>query len=55
MSKGVELHGQEDGLSLEGPRMGCQFESFLPFLPSGGITMSGASTGFFAFSPTLPQ
>ena len=35
--------------------MGYQFDFFLPFLPSGGITMSGASTGFFAFPPMLPQ
>ena len=29
------------------------FEFFLPFLPEGGITMVGASTGFIAFPPAL--
>ncbi len=45
----------DTGTSLISVRVNYQFDFFLPFLPQGGITMSGASTGFVAFPPTLPE
>ena len=43
------------GTSLLSVQVNYQFEFFLPFLPDGGITMTGASTGFVAFPPTIPN
>ena len=43
------------GTSRISVQVSYQFDFFLPFLPQGGITMSGASTGFVAFAPTLPE
>ncbi len=43
------------GTSEYSVQVSYQFDFFLPFLPSGGITMSGASTGFVAFPPTVPE
>ena len=43
------------GTSLLSVQVNYQFDFFLPFLPEGGITMTGASSGFVAFPPTLPQ
>ncbi len=42
------------GTSLLSVQVNYQFEFFLPFLPDGGITMSGTSTGFLAFLPSQP-
>jgi len=39
------------GTSLLSVQVNYQFDFFLPFLPTGGITMSGASTGFVALAP----
>jgi hypothetical protein len=43
----------DTGTSELSVEVSYQFEFFLPFLPDGGITMAGASTGFIAFPPTL--
>ncbi len=42
------------GTSLLSVQVNYQFDFFLPFLPDGGITMTGASTGFLAFLPPTP-
>lgn len=39
------------GTSLLSVEVSYQFDFFLPFLPEGGILMTGASTGFLAFLP----
>ena len=39
------------GTSLLSVQVNYQFDFFLPFLPEGGIMMTGASTGFLAFLP----
>ena len=39
------------GTSLLSVQVNYEFDFFLPFLPDGGITMTGASTGFLAFLP----
>ena len=38
------------GTRLLSVQVNYQFDFFLPFLPAGGITMSGASTGFVALA-----
>ena len=43
----------DTGTSELSVEVSYQFQFFLPFLPHGGITMVGASTGFIAFPPTL--
>ena len=43
------------GTSLISVQVNYEFDFFLPFLSQGGITMSGASTGFLAFPPTLTE
>ena len=43
------------GTSLFTVQVDYQFEFFLPFLPDGGITMSGVSSGFVAFLPAIPS
>ncbi len=40
------------GTSLLSVTVNYQFDFFLPFLPDGGINMSGTSTGFVAFLPS---
>ena len=42
------------GTSLLSVQVNYQFDFFLPFLPEGGIMMTGASTGFLAFLPPTP-
>ena len=41
------------GTSELSVQVSYNFEFFLPFLPQGGITMTGASTGFVAFPPSI--
>ena len=43
----------DTGTSELSVEVNYQFDFFLPFLPEGGIQMTGASTGFIAFPPTL--
>ena len=42
------------GTSLLSVSVEYEFDFIMPFLPDGGITMSGTSTGFLAFLPPTP-
>ena len=41
------------GTSLLSVQVSYQYQFILPFLPAGGVQLTGSSSGFIAFPPTL--